>query len=274
MLHFSRKAVCVGAALLCVAPVLAACGEKTPEATDAQLLDLLGSRSTFIRSDAPLRISRSTVECVRLIANLDEDILKDMPAEMLGVMKTECRRELDNRLKDEAANPMGFQLAHFENSELAERITQLKESTDEANRQAEQERRQREEDEARASAERELEDLRTQYAAFVASIDERLSAARPLCDDWLSTQEALKQKDNWTNWAYRQSSSICTDDVEQIRAQAAQHLDALNSAEVSGSGTFYNFPKPYFGYASAEWFDEQSAKLNDDIAQMRSQLSQ
>lgn len=257
---------------LCAASLLAACGDNIPEATDDQLLQLLASDSAFLGSDRPLSIARGTVECVRVLSGLDEEIFKDMPAEMLGTMKTGCRQELDKRLKDEAKNPMGFQLAHFEKKDLAERISKLKETTDEANRKAAQEQRQREEQEARAKTERELEELKVQYAAFVASIDERIASARPICDDWTTSQEALKKKDKWTNWAYRRPSSICTDEITQIKAMAAQHLEALNAAEVSGRGTFYNFRKPYFGNASPEWFDEQVKTLTEEVETMKTSL--
>lgn len=273
-MYFSLTALRNGALALSLAPALAACGDKVPEATDDQLLQILASDSVFSSSDRPLSIPKSAVECVRVLSGLDEEIFKDMPAEMLETMKTGCRQELDKHLKDEAKNPMGFQLAHFENKELAERITKLKETSDEANRKAAQERRQHEEREARAKAERELEELKSQYAGFVQSIDQRIQSARPICDEWIAAQTALKKKKNkWNNWSYRQPSPICTDGIAQIRTTAATHLDTLSATEVSGRGTFFNFNKPYFGNASPEWLDEQVKKLNEDVERMKVDLA-
>ncbi len=117
------RGLVVGVAVL---PLLAACGEKVPEATDEQLLQLLGSSSSFFGSGAPLSISKRTVECAELLSGLADEIVKDMPEVVLGQIKTECRKGFDEVVKDPAKNPMGFKLAHFENKELAERIAALK----------------------------------------------------------------------------------------------------------------------------------------------------
>lgn len=146
---------------LAVLPLLAACGEKTPDATDEQLLQLLGSSSSFLGSDAPVNISKRIVECAQLLSGLADEIVKDMPDEMLGVFKTECRKGFDEIVKDPAKNPVGFEIVHFENKELAQRIAALKETTDAANRQAAQEKRAEEERTARTKAQAELADLRT-----------------------------------------------------------------------------------------------------------------
>ncbi|MES4992572.1 hypothetical protein ACTJJ7_11725 [Phyllobacterium sp. 22229] len=258
---------------MAVLPLLAACGEKFPEATDEQLLQLVGSSSSFLGSDAPLSISKRTVECVQLLSGLADEIVKDMPDEILGQIKTECRKNFDETVKNPAKNPMGFKLAHFENKEFAERIEKLKETTDEANRRAAQEKRVRAEQEARAKTETELKEIRMSYGAFVVSIDDRVLAAKSLCDEWEAARTEVNAKIKWNNWRNRRSSPLCTDEVSGISQKAKQHLEALNAVEVSGSGTFFSFQKPYFGNASAEWFDDQQARLIDEISQMKAVLS-
>lgn len=270
---FSLKSVRSLAVGIAVLPLLAACGEKVPEATDEQLLQLVGSSSTFFGSGAPLSISKRTVECVELLSGLADEIVKDMPDEVLGQIKTECRKGFDEITKDPAKNPMEFKLAHFESKELAERIAALKETTDEANRRAAQEKRAREEQEARAKTETELAELKTNYSVFVASIDQRIEAMKPVCEEWLAAQADIKAKDKWSNWSYRHPSPLCTDKEAEIRALAAGHLETLNVAEVTGSGTYYRFQKPYFGNASEEWFDGQLTKLKEEINQMRIALA-
>lgn len=256
-----------------VLPLLAACGEKLPEATDEQLLQLLGSSSSFSGSGAPPSISKRTVECTQLLSGLADEIVKDMPDEILGQIKTECRKAFDEQLKDTTKNPMGFKLAHFEDKTLAARIAALKETTDEANRRAAQEKRAHEEQEARSKTETELAELKTNYAAFVASMDQRIEAMKPVCEEWSAAQADLKAKDKWSNWNYRYPSPLCTDKEAEIRALAAGHLETLNGAEVTGSGTYYRFQKPYFGNASQEWFDGQLTKLKDEISQMKTALA-
>ncbi|MCG8273935.1 hypothetical protein MIC97_20845 [Aquamicrobium sp. NLF2-7] len=267
----SIRNMVIGTSIL---PILAACGEKVPEASDEQLLELLGSRSSFFGSEAPLGIPSTVVECTQLLSGLADEIVKDMPAEMLGAFKTECRRGLDDVLKDEAKNPMGFALAHFENQELAERIETLKKSTDEANRQAAAERREREEQEARAAKDAELEKLRGDYAAFVESISERVTAAEPACTEWQDLKAEINEAIQWNNWRHRNPPAICSEEqVTAIGTRAQQHLEALNAAEVTGSGTFFSFPTPYFGDASEEWFERQLSTTTEQIGQMRQDLA-
>ncbi|WP_265614926.1 hypothetical protein [Agrobacterium tumefaciens] len=266
----SMRGLVVGVAVL---PLLAACGEKVPEATDEQILQLLGSNSPFFGSDAPLSISKRTAECAELLSGLADEIVKDMPEEVLGRIKTECRKNFDEVVKDPAKNPMGFKLAHFESKELAGRIAALKASTDEANRRAAQEERARAEQEARAKTESELKDLRSSYGEFVASIDGRVQEAKAVCDEWATVRTEVNAKIKWNNWRNRNPSPLCTDQVSDIREKARQHLEALNAAEVSGSGTFFSFQKPYFGTASVEWFDDQLARLKDEISQMKATLT-
>jgi len=258
---------------MAVLPLLAACGEKVPEATDEQLLQLVGSSLTFLGSDAPLNISKRTVECVQLLSGLADEIVKDMPEEILGQIKTDCRKNLDIVVKDPAKNPIGFKLAHFENKELAERIATLKETTDEANRKAAREKAARAEQEARAKAEGELKDLRSSYGEFVASIDDRVRETKAACDEWVAVRTEVNAKIKWNNWRNRFPSPLCSDQVSDIQKKASQHLAALNATEVSGSGTFFSFQKPYFGNASAEWFDDQLVRLKDEIRQMKAVLA-
>src|SRR5690606_15118147 len=101
--------------------LLTACGNSVPEATDEQLLSLVGNKQTFMGSTVPLSISKRTVECVRVLSGVDEAIYKDMPSEMLGTFKTQCRQDFSERVANKDKNPLGFTIEAFENKELAER---------------------------------------------------------------------------------------------------------------------------------------------------------
>ncbi|UXS43046.1 hypothetical protein FY150_24930 (plasmid) [Agrobacterium tumefaciens] len=266
----SMRGLTVGVAIL---PLLAACGENVPEATDEQLLQLVGSSSSFFGSGAPLSISKRTVECAELLSGLADEVVKDMPEEVLGQIKTECRKGFDEIVKDPVKNPMGFKLAHFENKALAERIAGLKEASDEANRVAAEEKREREKAEALAKAEAELEAARTEYQSFVASIDDRVSTAAPLCDEWLLSQAAAKEKARMSVWAYRTAPEICREaTITQIRDLAGKHLETLANQTIQANSLF-GFNKPYYGNASPEWFDQQMERLNADIVAMKAEIA-
>ncbi|PRD43542.1 hypothetical protein C5748_09730 [Phyllobacterium phragmitis] len=269
----SAEAVRNAVVAACIAPFLVACSDSVPEATDQQLLEIIGSSSSFLGSDSPLSIPRSAVECVRVLSGLDADIYKDMPAEMLGAFKTGCRQEFAERLKDESRNPLGFTLESFENKDLAERITKLKETSDEANRVAAEEKREREKAESLAQAEAELEAARAEYRSFVASIDDRVSTAAPLCDEWLLNQASAKEKARNSVWAYRSAPEICKEaTITQIRALAGKHLETLVNQTIKANSLF-GFNKPYYGNASGEWFDQQMERLNADIAGMKAEIA-
>lgn len=254
--------------------LLAACGDSVPDATDAQLLQLVGNQSTFMGSTTPLAISKGTVECVRVISGIDEAIYKDMPAEILGTFKTQCRKELSERVADSAKNPLGFKLESFENKELAERITKLKTTTDESNRIAAEQKRAREKAERLAKKQAELDAERKQYQAFVDSIDDRVKNIAPRCDLWKESQQAAKAREKYSQWAYRSAPEVCQKQaLTQIRDTAKRNMENLANQKVHADAFGMGFSKPYYGVASASWFEQQEARLDKEIAQMKDVIS-
>ena len=121
----SRLTARGGAVLLSLSLLtLAGCGNKVADATDDQLTALFADRMQFSRTETEEpRITRRTLECVRLIGGLDNAIYKDAPAEMIGALRTDCRRSLQERLNDTARNPIGATLADLEAAKAGERIT-------------------------------------------------------------------------------------------------------------------------------------------------------
>lgn len=254
--------------------LLAACGDGVPEATDDQLLQLVGNQSSFMGSTAPLAISKRTVECVRALSGVDDDIYKDMPAEMLGTFKTHCRKDLSTRVADNTKNPLGFKLESFENKALAERITKLKATTDESNRIAAEKERERIKAENLAKKQAELDAEREQYQAFVDSIDGRVQKAGPRCEAWLESQRAVKAREKYSQWAYRRAPEICQKQaLVQVREAAKRNQDHLARQKINSDAFGMGFSKPYYGTASATWFEQQEARLDKEIAQMKDILS-
>ncbi|WP_145904074.1 hypothetical protein [Roseibium aggregatum] len=105
--------------------ILAACQPEIPEASNEQLADLLGGPGSAY--DMPL-ISQKAVECLQLISGLADDVFKDAPKEQIAYYKTGCRQDLDKRLRDTSRNPLGFKLEHFENPDLAERVSNVRDA--------------------------------------------------------------------------------------------------------------------------------------------------
>ena len=101
---------------------LSGCGNKVDGASDEQLTALFADRTSMLRTETEEpRITRRTLDCVRLIGELDDAVYKDAPAEMMGALRTDCRRGLQERLSDAARNPMGIALADLESSKAGER---------------------------------------------------------------------------------------------------------------------------------------------------------
>lgn len=105
---------------------LSGCGNKVDGASDDQLTALFADRTPMSRTETEEpRITRRTLDCVRLIGGLDDAVYKDAPAELMGALRTDCRRGLQERLSDPARNPTGIALADLESSKAGERVTAL-----------------------------------------------------------------------------------------------------------------------------------------------------
>ncbi len=256
--------------------MLAACGDGVPKATDEQLLKLVGDQETFWGKTKPLSISKRTVECVRALSGVDDAIYKDMPAELLGTYKTECRKKLTERVADKEKNPLGFTLKSFDSQELAKRITELKTSTDESNRIAEEKEEERINAEKSAKMQAELDAERRQYQAFVDSIDERVKKVAPRCQAWHESQRAVKAKEKYSHWVYSTPPQICNEkNILEIRQNAKKNLEHLANEKIKPDSLFgKGFSTPYYGNASATWFDEQSTELEEEIEQMKAVVSE
>ncbi len=254
--------------------LLAACGDGVPEATDAQLLQLIGSKRDFMGASEPLSISKRTVECVRALSGVDDIVYKDMPAEMLGSFKTHCRKALSERIADSSKNPLGFKLESFENKELAERITALKASTDASNRIIAEKERARVKAETLAKMQAGLDAERKRYQAFIDSLDNRMAKAASRCEAWAASKSLAKAKDKYSQWSYRRAPDICQEQtLVQIRPLAKKNQEYLAKQKVNPDGFGMGFSKPYYGMASAAWFDEQEARLEKEVAQMKEVVS-
>lgn len=250
---------------------LAAC-DQVPDASDDQLMQLVGESFSFGSDDKRLTISRSRLECVRLLADLDKAIYKEMPNEFMGRVKTDCRRNLDSLLKDAAKNPLGFKLEHFENKNLAERISQLKAKTDEQQKLAAIAERTRLEIEARAKAEERLNKAREQIATVVASLDSQLSDAGSLCTIHKTLKTHLQQQNIRSAYRYKMQPSLCRNNaLDEVRSQVKKVENEIAKASVTGSGTFYTVNIPYFGAADPDWLAQELTAVRNEVDGMKAE---
>lgn len=252
--------------------LVAAC-DPVPDASDDQLMKLVGESSMFGSDDKRLAISRSRLECVRLLADLDKAIYKEMPTEILGRIKTDCRKNLDTVLKDTARNPMGFKLEHFENKNLAERISQLKAKTDEQAKLAAAAERTRLEAAARAKSEERLKKAREQIATVVASLDAQLGDADSLCNAHKTLKTRIQQQNIRSAYRYKILPSLCRSNaLDDVRSQVTKVANEIAKASVTGSGTFYTVNIPYFGAADPEWLAKELTAVRNEVDAMKAEV--
>ncbi len=111
--------------MILAAALLSGCKSSLPETTDAEIVTLVGGSGGF-SFDGERKISKTVLDCAGTLSGLDDDLLKDAGPEMLGLFKTSCRQRLNRFVSDPDRNPLGFELEHFENPELAERIEKIR----------------------------------------------------------------------------------------------------------------------------------------------------
>lgn len=111
---------------------LAGCKTDLTKVTDAQLLSLLADVSQFsaaFNTDEdnipPAQITPRMKECFTLLSGTNAEIYKDLPEDMIGIVKTDCRKDLDLRLKDQSRNDTQLALDDFMRADLAERVFTL-----------------------------------------------------------------------------------------------------------------------------------------------------
>lgn len=252
--------------------LVAAC-DQVPDASDDQLMQLVGEPSSFGSDNKQLAISRSRLECVRLLADLDKAIYKEMPNELMGRVKTDCRRNLDVLLKDVSKNPLGFKLEHFENKSLAERISQLKAKTDEQAKLAAAAERTRLETAARAKSEEILKKAREQIATVVASLDSQLSDADSLCSAHKTLKTRIQQQNIRSAYRYKMLPSLCRNNaLDEVRSQVKKVENEIAKASVTGSGTFYTVNIPYLGAADPDWLARELVAVRNEVDGMKAEI--
>jgi len=183
----------------CAALALAACKKDFSNTSDAQLLSLLGTGSN------PVIISKSIQECVEVVSGTNAKIYQDMPAEMLGMMKTDCRMKFSKRLDDKSKNTTALTLDDFDRPELAERVLKLAAVQAAAERKAQADKRAAQLDELKA----ELKSTRAAGDELKARLAQKTAEVKEICVKLTAMRAELKQKDRFNAMFSRSLPGAC-----------------------------------------------------------------
>jgi len=270
----ASSTVGVGAILLSLLlPVLSGCGNKVDGATDEQLTALFADRTPMSRTETEEpRINRRTLDCVRLIGGLDDAVYKDAPAEMLGALRTDCRRGLQERLNDAARNPVGITLADLESSKAGERVTGLHGRLEQVYRaaaetrlaaqRAEQERQAREASERRA---RDFEDRRQAVQQGLEQVEGVMAEIAPACTENVTAREQAIATNARNRYRWSLPYPCGEANLRSIRAQTDRvrtELGRLAPDAATRPGALSALPQLY---------GNDPQELRGRLAQIRSQ---
>lgn len=199
--------------------ILTACQPEIPEASNEQLADLLGGPGSAY--DMPL-ISQKAVECLQLISGLADDVFKDAQKEQIAYYKTGCRQDLDKRLRDTSRNPLGFKLEHFENPDLAERVSNLRD----AQRKIIADKKKEEEQERAQQTAKRLADAKSHAKQHLAYVETWLAEMEAKCSQLKSLYDQPKRNINAV--MHRKVQSSCQEfTFRTIKADAHKTYEKI-----------------------------------------------
>ena len=255
---------------------LAGCGNKVVDATDDQLAALFADRMQLSRTEtAEPRITRRTLDCVRLIGGLDDAIYKDAPAELMGALRTDCRRGLQDRLNDTARNPLGITLADLEASKAGERITAVQVKLEQVWRTAEDARQaaarveqERRVQEARDKMVRDFEERRRGVEQSVEEVETVLGDITPACAE----NEAVRQGAITANSRNRYRWSMpypCGEaNLHSIRDQTTRVRTELGKLAPDAA------TRPGGAFALPQFYGNNPDQLRGRLAQIKAQTAE
>lgn len=261
---------------------LSSCAESAPEVSDDQILLLFSSSSMFsTNADAPKTIPKRAEECVRLLSGLEDAVFKDMPQEMLGQLKTECRRTIGERLRDAALNPVNLKLEDVETAEFAERLTVIRAKAQEAAQAfATRENERRKVELARQEQDRQqkrmqeaadaIKAAQAQLALIKDELPKRLAAAATACAEFDQAKENLRKRNGRSpvlNRAWR--PNICQNSYAE---RASRQLDRVGQAVVkmaSDKNSLFLPSMPFLGDADPDKIKAEIEKMQETTREMK-----
>ncbi len=159
---------------------------------------------------------------------------------------------------------MGLELAHFDERELGERISDLAEPSREAAQQAATEAQER-------YRQAQIDDAKEAVAGLLSSLDERLATFNNLCSELSDSREAAQAQGISlpTNLRYYTPPPCNGHYAEQLRTQAENLEERLSSIQPSTGSLFL---MPHLGAADPERLDGFQEDLESSIQEIQGLL--
>lgn len=219
----------------CAALALAGCKTDLSQISDEQLLSLLGN------GGSPAQITTATRECIEILGGINERVYQDVPEDLMGMMKTDCRRQLQEWLDDPDRNSTALELADFERTDLAERIIVLDEAQA-AEREALRE----------AEAVARIEQMRSELAEVIAqgqelrtAFEARRAVLAPACENLRALRAELQAKNRIHSLFNRGLPRACSGETLRLEAdQLVAFEERISGFEIPepGNNRFVSVP--------------------------------
>gem|GEM_PF-4807426 len=195
-------------------------------------------------------------------------------------MKTDCRREFHEAIKDSARNTKGFKLEHFENKDFAKRIANAAEKSREIykvyvvkSREERERRREEVERQRKAEVEEKLATERAEFEQSLANYETRADEIIALCAEIDGVTTVLREKD-YAYMADREVDYACSTSKEDMLKEADANRAKWAEVEVYGPGLMraYGYNTPYtntFGLGTTEGLEYILGQLQDKLASLK-----
>jgi len=196
-----------------------------------------------------LQISKNTVDCVRLISGLDEEIYKDASADVIGLLKTECRKALDAKIKHPKVSDLKLTLNDIGNKPLAERLTSLKQRIDAELKEKAEASRKKEASERLSKIQNTLARVEKEATQFASSLEAQFQNIDRLCDDWKKLKDQIVKADKNSKYRWRFTPTTCgqtfRENLQKRMATTAKNLAEAKAKQPSELSEF-NIPGVHY----------------------------
>lgn len=265
--HLRSRFVCMSRVIATCLPFLSGCQAKSETLSDEQLVLIFGEKPMFAEG-SDLQISKKTVECIRLISGLDEEIYKDAPTDMLGRIKTECRMDLDTKIKHTKVSDVKLTLNDIGNKAFAERLTTLKQRIDTELKAKAEAARKKELSDKTAKIQYTLASAEEEATQFAGSLETQFRNLDRLCGDWKKLKDQIVKADKNSKYRWRTTPTACGQTFrENLQHQTATTAKRLAEAKAKQPSEVSEFSIPRLHYINN--FNETISSLAEEVKTMQ-----
>lgn len=268
----------------CAVLALAGCKKDLSEITDDQIVALVsrdaGGFGTMFgapaeESDRPKRISKAALECVDYLSGSNAEIVQDMPKEMLGIMKTECRQMFHANLNDPAINTAKLEMEDFERPEFAALVHEV------AGRQEAklQEHLRKERAVKLEELKAELDQVSGKVTELVGRVDAYRVKIAELCADYRPLKQEIDDRGVTFDRILFQVTDLCQTDGEVALSTAANALAGTQAQianfEMPDLDNWPRFfpPAPRVPNVQFDWFEGYVTEIQETNNYLKERLA-